>query len=125
MNGKIFRENDRLIGSREVEDKKSCHRQLISCFLASLMSLSAGTVVAGWSSTDRNFKEQDLKNWTTEQESVDHIDLCVRCADWSIAHRLFGTKVRLQVFTSLDSHPYDSRMGNLSVTIGKREYMST
>jgi len=36
MNGKIFRENDRLIGSREVEDKKSCNRQLISCFLGKI-----------------------------------------------------------------------------------------
>jgi len=55
---------------------------------------------------------------------VDHIDLCVWRADWSIALRLFGTKIRPQVVTSLDSRPYDSRMGNLSVTIGKREYMT-
>ncbi|XP_027849148.2 facilitated trehalose transporter Tret1-like [Aphis gossypii] len=81
MNGKIFKENDRLIGSREVEDKKSCHRQLISCFLASLMSLSAGTVVAGWSSTDGSFKDQDLKKWTTEQES------------WIISIYVFGALI--------------------------------
>jgi len=55
---------------------------------------------------------------------VDHIDLCFRRVDWSIAHRLFGTKVRPQIVTSLDSRPYDSRMDNLSVTIGKREYMT-
>lgn len=45
------------------------------------MSLSAGTVVAGWSSTDGNFKDQDLKKWSTEQES------------WIISIYVFGALI--------------------------------
>ncbi|XP_015368897.1 PREDICTED: facilitated trehalose transporter Tret1-like [Diuraphis noxia] len=69
MNKKTFRENERLIGTNEAEKAKSCRRQLSACFLASLMSLSAGTVIAGWSPTEGSIKENDLKKWSTEQES--------------------------------------------------------
>ncbi|XP_060865760.1 facilitated trehalose transporter Tret1-like [Metopolophium dirhodum] len=69
MDRKRFRENDRLIGTTEEEDAKSGRRQLLACLLASLMSLSAGTVIAGWSPTEGNFKDEDLKKWSTEQES--------------------------------------------------------
>ncbi|KAL5241839.1 hypothetical protein ACI65C_009249 [Semiaphis heraclei] len=69
MNRKTFRENERLIGADEAENAKSCRRQLSACFLASLMSLSAGTVITGWSPTEGSMKEDDLKKWSTEQES--------------------------------------------------------
>jgi hypothetical protein len=36
MNRKIFKENDRLIEVIEAQDAKSCHRQLLSCFLGKL-----------------------------------------------------------------------------------------
>ncbi|XP_060854794.1 facilitated trehalose transporter Tret1-like isoform X1 [Rhopalosiphum padi] len=81
MNRKIFKENDRLIEAIEAQDAKSCHRQLLSCFLASLMSLSAGTVIAGWSPTEGSFTDQDLKRWSTEQES------------WIISIYVFGALI--------------------------------
>lgn len=45
------------------------------------MSLSAGTVIAGWSSTEGGFKDEDLKQWSTEQES------------WIISIYVFGALI--------------------------------
>uniref|UniRef100_A0A2H8TNF3 Facilitated trehalose transporter Tret1 n=1 Tax=Melanaphis sacchari TaxID=742174 RepID=A0A2H8TNF3_9HEMI len=78
---KTFKENDKLIETKEAEDIKCDRRQLLSCFLASLMSLSAGTVVAGWSPTEGSSKEKDLENWSVEQES------------WIISIYLFGALI--------------------------------
>jgi len=53
---------------------------------------------------------------------VDHIDLRVGCAAWSITRRLFGPKVWPQVAPALAGRPDDSRMDIVSVAVGEREY---
>lgn len=40
MDRKMFRENDRLIGSNEAEEAKSSRRQLLACFLGNILKLS-------------------------------------------------------------------------------------
>ncbi|KAL4143715.1 hypothetical protein QTP88_006011 [Uroleucon formosanum] len=82
MDRKKFRENDRLLEANEEEEKaKSGRRQLLACFLASLMSLSAGTVITGWSLTEGSLRDEDLENWSTEQES------------WIISIYVFGALI--------------------------------
>jgi len=53
---------------------------------------------------------------------VDHIDLRVRRTDWSIARRIFGSKIRPQVTPALAGRPHDSWMGIMCVAVGEREY---
>ncbi|XP_025417244.1 facilitated trehalose transporter Tret1-like isoform X2 [Sipha flava] len=65
----MSRENERLIGEDEAERAKSCYRQLLAAFLASLMSLSSGTVIAGWSPSGGHPNDVDLNMWTEDQES--------------------------------------------------------
>jgi len=70
----------------------------------------------------RKFYRPRFEEMVNRTGIVDHIDLRVRRADWSIACRFFGSKVWPQIVPSFASHPHDSRMDNLSVAIREREY---
>ncbi|XP_050422959.1 facilitated trehalose transporter Tret1-like [Adelges cooleyi] len=60
-------EYDRLL-ERGVDDKKACRKQILAAFLASLMSFSSGTVVAGWTKTT-SYKNDDGLTIITQTET--------------------------------------------------------